>query len=101
MAYFGPKKALRPKFSTGGGRVFFGVNGHFLWFRWPSYGHKKTMGMVVKKNFDRTQLSPYPITVRIILDILFIVRVHEHFYVQSVIRTPYISYNIVYMVHSE
>ena len=49
-----------PKFSTGGGRIFFGVNGHFLWFRWLSYGHKKTMGMVVKKFFDRTQLSPYP-----------------------------------------
>ena len=61
VAYFRPKKAFWPKFSTVGGRVFFGVNGHFLWFIWPSYGHKKTMGMVVKKNFDRTQLSPYPI----------------------------------------
>ena len=60
VAYFRPKKAFWPKFSTVGGRVFFGVNGHFLWFIWPSYGHKKTMGMVVKKIFDRTHLSPYP-----------------------------------------
>ena len=60
-AHFRPKKAPRAKFSRGGGRVYFGVNGRFLCLGGPSYGHWKTMRVVLKNFFDLTPLSPYPI----------------------------------------
>ena len=60
-AHFRPKKAPRAKFSRGGGRVYFGVNGQFLCLGGPSYGHWKTMRVVLKNFFDLTPLSPYPI----------------------------------------
>ena len=50
--------APRTKFSTGGGRAFFGVNGQFLWLRWPSYRHGKTMGMVAKKFLSGPSYPP-------------------------------------------
>ena len=59
-AHFRPKKAPRAKFSRGGGRVYFGVNGRFLCLGGPSYGHWKTMRVVLKNFFDLTPLSPYP-----------------------------------------
>ena len=59
-AHFRPKKAPRAKFSRGGGRVYFGVNGQFLCLGGPSYGHWKTMRVVLKNFFDLTPLSPYP-----------------------------------------
>ena len=61
-AHFRPKKAPRAKFSRGGGRVYFGVNGRFLCLGGPSYGHWKTMRVVLKNFFDLTPLSPYPTT---------------------------------------
>ena len=60
-AHFRPKKAPRAIFSRGGGRVYFGVNGQFLCLGGPSYGHWKTMRVVLKNFFDLTPLSPYPI----------------------------------------
>ena len=54
------KKAQRTQFSEGGGRAFPGISGHFLWFIWSSYGLKNILGGVVKKNSDRTHLSPHP-----------------------------------------
>ena len=60
-AHFRPKKAPRAIFSRGGGRVYFGVNGRFLCLGGPSYGHWKTMRVVLKNFFDLTPLSPYPI----------------------------------------
>ena len=54
------KKAQRTRFSEGGGRAFPGISGHFLWFIWSSYGLKNILGGVVKKNSDRTHLSPHP-----------------------------------------
>ena len=62
-AHFRPKKAPRAKFSRGGGRVYFGVNGRFLCLGGPSYGHWKTMRVVLKNFFDLTPLSPYPINI--------------------------------------
>ena len=62
-AHFRPKKAPRAIFSRGGGRVYFGVNGQFLCLGGPSYGHWKTMRVVLKNFFDLTPLSPYPIQV--------------------------------------
>ena len=59
-AHFRPKKAPRAIFSRGGGRVYFGVNGRFLCLGGPSYGHWKTMRVVLKNFFDLTPLSPYP-----------------------------------------
>ena len=59
-AHFRPKKAPRAIFSRGGGRVYFGVNGQFLCLGGPSYGHWKTMRVVLKNFFDLTPLSPYP-----------------------------------------
>ena len=63
-AHFRPKKAPRAIFSRGGGRVYFGVNGRFLCLGGPSYGHWKTMRVVLKNFFDLTPLSPYPILVQ-------------------------------------
>ena len=60
MAYFRPKKARRTQFSEGGGRAFPGISDHFFWFVWSSYGLKNIMRDIVKKNSDRTHLSPYP-----------------------------------------
>ena len=59
-AHFRPKKAPRAIFSRGGGRVYFGVNGRFLCLGGPSYGHWKTMRVVLKNFFDLNPLSPYP-----------------------------------------
>ena len=63
-AHFRPKKAPRAIFSRGGGRVYFGVNGQFLCLGGPSYGHWKTMRVVLKNFFDLTPLSPYPSCMR-------------------------------------
>ena len=70
-AHFRPKKAPRAIFSRGGGRVYFGVNGQFLCLGGPSYGHWKTMRVVLKNFFDLTPLSPYPIIARFVLTMIF------------------------------
>ena len=69
-AHFRPKKAPRAIFSRGGGRVYFGVNGRFLCLGGPSYGHWKTMRVVLKNFFDLTPLSPYPIFIMIMMIVL-------------------------------
>ena len=66
-AHFRPKKAPRAIFSRGGGRVYFGVNGRFLCLGGPSYGHWKTMRVVLKNFFDLTPLSPYPNIVGVVI----------------------------------
>ena len=60
VAYLRPKEAPRPWFSEGGGRAFPSIPDHFFWFGWSSYGLRNIIGGVVKKNSDRTPLSPHP-----------------------------------------
>ena len=57
---FPPKTGSSAEIFNGGWSDFFRGLWLILWFRWPSYGRGNTMGMVAKKKFDRTHLSPYP-----------------------------------------
>ena len=62
---FGQKRLDGPDFQrgvVGHFPAFPGISGHFLWFIWSSYGLKNILWGVVKKNSDRTHLSPHPIS---------------------------------------